>query len=257
MAALADQLDIPPDFAFELSIIVPARDEGDTIVHLLFDLRRHFPGAEIIVVDNASTDDTVVKALSVPRVRVLYEHTPGKGHAMRRGALFASRAFLLFHDADSEYSVEDAREVVSSVVCGQSGNPNRVMGIGVRAWRLSWLPLVSFGVNLVVRTILDWRYRHSPEDVLTGTRCLSRDLFLAMQTQSAGFAIETEISRLVVASGIPVVSLPVRYTPRTRAEGKKINWRHFGPILREAVSRREAPLQNLLSAPPSRAAVAR
>lgn len=223
----------------ELSIIVPAKNEAATIVLLLLRMRAAFPDAEIIVVNNASSDNTAHLAQNVKGIRVLSEVMPGKGHAMRCGALAASGSVVMFHDADAEYSIEDARAVAYGVLDVHPEYRKNLMIIGVRAWRLHWLPLVSFGVNNLIRLIFWMRFKNAPEDVLTGTRCLSRDAFLKMDTKSPSFSIETEITRLAILSRMKIDALPVRYTPRKHTEGKKINWRHLPPILFEAFSRKE------------------
>lgn len=220
----------------DLSIIVPARNEAATIVPLLARMRISFPNAEIIVVDNGSSDATARLAAGIEDVRVVSEPIPGKGNAMRCGARTAQGSVLLFHDADAEYCIEDARNVAFTVL--YADQRDRLMVIGVRAWRLHWLPFISFGVNNLIRLIFWWRFGSAPEDVLTGTRCLSRATFLAMDTQSPTFSIETEMTRLALASNMKIEALPVRYTPRRHTEGKKINWRHLPPILFEALSRR-------------------
>lgn len=223
----------------DLSIIIPAKNEAATILPLLERMRRSFPLAEIIVVDNASTDETGLIATSMQDIVVVKEDLPGKGNAMRHGALTASRSVVMFHDADLEYDVADARSVAEVVLEAPVGERHRTMAIGVRAWRLHWLPVVSFGVNNLVRMLFWMRFRAAPEDVLTGTRCLTREAFLKMDTQSPSFAIETEITLVALKAGMNIQAMPVRYTPRKHSEGKKINWRHLLPILWTAVSRRK------------------
>jgi len=220
----------------DLSIIIPARNEAATILIILKRMRHHFPHAEIIVVDNASTDSTGLIAASLPDVVVVRENQSGKGNAMRCGARAAKRPALMFHDADTEYSVEDARSVVDALIDAHPSDRDNIMAIGVRAWRLHWLPVVSFGVNNLVRIIFWLRFGDAPEDVLTGTRCLTRETFLRMDTRSQFFAIETEISRIALKTGMSVPSFPVRYTPRKHSEGKQINWKHLPAILLAAIA---------------------
>jgi len=224
-----------------LSVVIPARNEEASIGRIVREVRETFPSAEIVVVDNASTDGTFAAALRTGEAIVVREPLPGKGRAMRMGATVATRDLLLFQDADLEYFVTDARAVVRAVLAPAGGRPC-AMAIGVRAWRLSWLPVVSFAVNALIRAILQLRFGAAPDDVLTGTRCLARDYFVALDTASPTFAIETELSRLVIAGGGDVVGVPVRYTPRTRAQGKKISLRHLWPIVAEACATRTPAL---------------
>lgn len=234
-----------------LSIVIPARNEEASIRAVILAARAHFPEAEIVVVDNASTDGTAAVATSTGEVVVIREPSPGKGNAMRAGARSATRDLVMFHDADTEYMMDDALEVVGRVMFAGRGRSDSTMAIGVRAWRLSWLPLVSFGVNGLIRAIFQLRFGQAPEDILTGTRCLSREYFLQLDTSSPTFAIETELTRLVVASGGDVVGVPVRYTPRSRAQGKKIGWRHLLPILAQAFATR-SPAFDRRAAPAAR-----
>lgn len=142
----------------------------------------------------------------------------------------------MFHDADLEYEVADARCVAAKILVQSPSERHNTMVIGVRAWRLHWLPIVSFGVNGLVRAIFWLRYRSAPEDVLTGTRCLTREAFLKMNTHSPSFAIETEITQSALQSNITIIAKSVRYTPRKHNEGKKINWWHLPHILWMAAS---------------------
>ena len=222
----------------DLSIIVPAKNEASTITPLLEKIRFLFPKAEIIVVNNASTDNTAHLAATVNGVRVVMEAKHGKGHAMRCGAITAKGSVVMFHDADSEYSVEDSRVVAYSILDVHPEHRKRMMVIGVRAWRLSWLPIVSFSVNSLIRMIFWLRFRSAPEDVLTGTRCMSREVFINMNTQSNSFSIETEITRLAISTEMVISAFAIRYTPRKHSDGKKINWRHLPPIILEAFSRK-------------------
>jgi len=233
-------VDDPHRNEHELSIIIPAKNESDSIIPVLAKMRHFFPLAEIIVVDNASTDNTAELAKTVHGVRVVHGKSPGKGHAMRCGALASTRNVLMFHDADSEYSVADAHSVAEALLDTPMEYRRYMMAIGVRAWRLNWLPVVSFGVNNLIRTIFWLRFKSAPEDVLTGTRCLTREAFMLMDKQSPAFAIETEITLIALKAKMSVTALPVRYTPRKHSEGKKINWKHLPSLLRASVSRRES-----------------
>ncbi len=220
----------------ELAIIVPFVNEERTIGALLTDLVRCFPGAEIIAVDNNSTDSSVVEAEAIPKIIVTQEGWQGKANAMRKGVEVSTRSVILFVDADLEYRVDDMPDIALSVL--NDADRDGVMAIGVRAWQLNWLPVISFGVNWLVRAIIKTRYGTSPDDCLTAVRCLTKATIYEMNTLSPNFSIETEISRLSVAMGLRIKSSMIRYTPRTYEEGKKIRWRHLMPIINEAFSSR-------------------
>lgn len=88
-----------------VSVVVPARNEEKNIPHLLNSLRKlHYLKTEIIVVDDASSDNTVAIASHYP-VKIISTDTPsgwmGKSWACQVGAELASGKYLLFTDADT------------------------------------------------------------------------------------------------------------------------------------------------------------
>ena len=213
-----------------LSIVIPARNEARSVQQVLRALRSHFPGAEVLLVDNGSTDGTSELASQVEGVRVVREARPGKGHAMREGVRVARGAFVLFHDADTEYEVRDAQAVVARTI--EKGG----CGIGVRHVSFERLRWSSWIANRIIQGLLQYRFGHVVSDVLSGTRCLRKEDFLKLQTRSAGFGIETEIAVACLKAGVPIHYADVRYTPRTGAEGKKIRAYHLFSLIRLAFS---------------------
>lgn len=219
-----------PATAPALSIVVPARNEAASVTDVLRSLKDQFPFAELILVDNASTDDTASRAATVPGVRVVMERCPGKGRAMRTGAEAASGAFVLFHDADSEYEVRDAVPVVErSMSTGHCVIGARVVAFDHLRWS-SWV------ANRVVQMMLRARFGARVADVLSGTRCMRRADFLSLDTRSAGFGIETELAVACLRKGLALEHRYIRYTPRTGAQGKKIRAYHLLSLIRIALS---------------------
>lgn len=212
-----------------LSIVVPARNEAHCAPDVLLSLRRQFPLAQLILVDNGSTDGTATLALQVPGVQVVTESCPGKGHAMRTGAQAATGEFILFHDADREYDVRDAQDVVESA---------RSLGgcvIGVRMVSFDSVRWSSWLANRTIQILLRLRFGKSIPDVLSGTRCMRRQDFMRLGTHASGFGIETEIAVASAKRGICLHSVGVRYRPRNALDGKKIRAWHLFALVRIAL----------------------
>lgn len=213
----------------DLSIVVCARNEEADVATVLGRLRECFPAAELILVDNGSTDDTARLAQGVSGVIVVQEAVPGKGGAMRAGAARATRAWLLFHDADLEYEVKDSVRVVWTAMQNERPCTGFRMVAYDRILASSWL------ANKLIRALLKLKTGVDVPDVLSGTRCLRTEAFRRLNTQSVRFGIETEITRGLLAGAAPVMWEPVRFYPRSAAAGKKIRVWHLLELIRQAL----------------------
>ncbi len=112
----------------QLSIILPAKNEAPALASLLPRLRAAHPGAEIIVVDDGSTDDTRsicrshgVECLSSP-------YSMGNGAAIKRGARAATGDILVFMDGDGQHDPADVTRMLDQLGRGYD------MVVGARDW---------------------------------------------------------------------------------------------------------------------------
>lgn len=213
-----------------LSVVVCALNEAKSIGQVLRPLRALYPSAQLILVDNGSTDGTAqVAQAAVPDVEVVYEPNAGKGNAMRAGAAYASRDWLLFHDADLEYDVADSFKVVQRAIiqnCSCAGS---------RMVEYDTLLVSSWLANRLIQTLLKIKTGVHIPDVLTGTRCISKEIFQSLNTISPHFGIETEITRALLDKKVLILSEPVRFYPRSIKAGKKIRLKHIFSLIYQAL----------------------
>ncbi len=114
----------------DVSIIIPAYNEserlGDPLRLVLDHLKKSGTNAEVIVVDDGSSDDTVAVAerafegLSADTARVVsYEKNRGKGFAVKTGLLDAKADIALFSDADLSTPIEEMSKLVAPIRSGE------------------------------------------------------------------------------------------------------------------------------------------
>lgn len=90
-----------------LTVVVPAFNEQDGIVPTLRSLQETLPGAEIIVVDDCSNDQTGRRAEELGAKVVRHEFNRGYGGALKTGMKHATRRYVAWFDADNEHRAED------------------------------------------------------------------------------------------------------------------------------------------------------
>ena len=209
-----------------LSIIIPARDEEDTLGDLLGDLMRVLPTiagwqAEVIVVDDGSTDQTAVIARSLG-ARVVQNHRkPGKGHALRAGFEAATGEFLLMLDADYSHRPEEIPVFLSAMrdeiglVIG-----SRVFGGSEEYTHIRALGNVFLSASMGLCT---GRYL---SDALNGFKFFRRSVFTDFTYTSQAFEIEIEIIANTLRSGYRVVEIVSHERARAGGEMKSRVIRH-------------------------------
>jgi len=97
-----------------LSIIIPVFNEADVITGLVKDVREAFSLAEIIVVNDGSTDGTAGQIPSEGIRVLMHERNRGYGAALKTGIRQAGREYVLFIDGDGQHPVEDVRRLVAA-----------------------------------------------------------------------------------------------------------------------------------------------
>lgn len=207
----------------ELSIIVPVYNEERTLATVMSALGAACAEAQIIYVDDGSSDRSlsILQAGARSQDLVLTKENGGKGSAIRTGLSQAAGIFTVIQDADLEYDpaqiimlLEEAKKHPGSAVFGSrflQKNPNIY-----KRFLLG---------NKVLTLIFNLLYGTRLTDSYTCYKLLPTDLFRKLDLTARGFELEAEICAKCVKNSIPIRELPVSYKPRTIEEGKKINWK--------------------------------
>src|SRR6185503_21268389 len=99
-------------------VVVPCHDEAASVGKVVADFRAALPGAEVLVVDNASTDGTAELARAAG-ARVVGEPRPGKGFALLTGFRAARDAdYFVMVDGDDTYPAEDVHQLLAAAEAG-------------------------------------------------------------------------------------------------------------------------------------------
>lgn len=213
-----------------LSIVIPAFNEDRYIGTLLERIRRVdlTPlGIEkqIIVVDDCSTDRTSAIAA---RAGVILERLPvhsGKGRAVRAGIARATGEYLIIQDADLEYDPNDYAPMIRAMTDNAADvvYGSRYLGRGRHAAQSIAAYLGGRSLS-VVGYLFTGRYL---TDTVTALRLFRREEVAALPLETSGFELDHELTARMLARGARIVEVPISYSPRTRAEGKKIGFRDW------------------------------
>ncbi|MFO0840319.1 MAG: glycosyltransferase family 2 protein [Phycisphaerae bacterium] len=236
-----------PDNSVRLaSIVIPVYNEAASVRRVLDRVcALRIPGAEleIIVVNDGSTDQTaeILDAYEFPpRVCGRVHHAPanlGKGAAMRTGIALAAGDAIAFQDGDLELDPDDLPALLEPVI---SGKAPVVFGSRFLAGYSRGVPLQTRWGNWFLTLATNVLFGARLTDMACGYKVLSRATAQSVRLRTVGFEIEPEITAKLCRLGIPIHELPVRYQPRTVAEGKKIRARDGLQYLRTLIAIRFA-----------------
>jgi dolichol-phosphate mannosyltransferase len=214
-----------------LSIVIPAFNEERFIGTLLEQIQAVNLEAlgvrkEIIVVDDCSRDRTaeIVSGFASARLHRMPANG-GKGRAVRAGLDLATGDYVIIQDADLEYDPRDYAPMMRAILDerGDIVYGSRYLGSGRRAGQ-SWSAYLGGRSLSVVCRLCTGTYL---TDTVTALKLFPRSVLAPLDLRTSGFELDHEITAKVLARGLTIVEVPVRYYPRSREEGKKIGWRDW------------------------------
>ena len=215
----------------KLSIIIPAYNEAGNICQVIGKVCNvvlpYGIGKEIIVVDDGSKDDTYDNAsrfvsdsnLPVKILRHLENH--GKGRAIRTALAEATGDYVIIQDGDLELDPNDIATLMKTMIDGgyEVVYGSRFLGRQNKSlYRSFYLGgrLVSHIANIL--------YGQSITDEPTCYKLMRTEVLRRFNLRCEGFEFCPEVTAKISKLGIKIHEVPIHYSPRTLAQGKKLRW---------------------------------
>jgi glycosyltransferase involved in cell wall biosynthesis len=215
-----------------LSVLMPVYNERDTLRTIVEEVHRA-PIApiriEIVAVDDCSTDgtrDLLQQLHAEGRIHKLHLQpvNRGKGAAIKQALGMSTGEIVLVQDADLEYTPEDWPVLLGPIIDGRAdacfgsrflGGPHRVLFF----WHSVGNKLLTMFSNMLTNLNLT--------DMETCYKAIRGEMAREIQPslRSDRFGFEPEITARLARANARIFEVPISYSGRTYAEGKKINWR--------------------------------
>jgi len=171
-------------------------------------LRADFPAAEIIVVDDGSTDTTPVICREYGVIHLRHPYSMGNGAAIKSGARRATGDIVVFMDADGQHDPSDIPRLLEKI------NEGHEMAVGARTWDTH--ASVGRGLaNRIYNRLASYMTGNRIDDLTSGfraarTRHFKRFLYLLPN----GFSYPTTCTMAFFRSGLPVAYVPIQANQR-------------------------------------------
>lgn len=238
---MSSQTGHPEDL--DVSVVIPCLNEAECIVGVVEEalaaIRNLGVAGEVVVVDNASIDDSAHRAAEAG-ARVVREEQEGYGHACRAGLATARGRFVVLGDGDGTYDFSSLGMFVDPLRNGS----DVVMGSRLRGTiedgAMPWLhrrvgnPFLSWMINSI--------FASNVSDAHCGLRSIKRENYEELTFTSGGMEFASEFVIEATLSGARIKEVPINYRRRAGGEPKlrtfRDGWRHLRLMLVRATRRR-------------------
>jgi len=216
-----------PREELRLSVLIPVYNARQTIELILDQVHAVPVPKEVICVDDMSTDGTgeiLDRLAAAGRIDQLIHHPTnrGKGAAIRTALAASTGNVVIVQDADLEYDPADWPALLEPIIEGQAdavfgsrflGGPHRVLYF----WH-------SVG-NATLTTFSNMFTNLNLTDMETCYKAVRGEIARSLRLTSDRFGFEPEITARLARADARIFEVPISYSGRTYAEGKKIGWK--------------------------------
>lgn len=193
-----------------LSIILPAKNEADGLRRLIPQLKRLYPDAEILVVNDGSTDATEAVCREHGARVINHPYSMGNGAAIKSGARNARGDVLVFMDADGQHDPEDIPHLLDKLDEGYK------MVVGARHAR-THASLTRRFANHWYNRLASFMTGYQIEDLTSGFRAADAECFRKfLYLLPNGFSYPTTSTMAFFRAGFPVTYVPIHAGKRDK-----------------------------------------
>jgi glycosyltransferase involved in cell wall biosynthesis len=191
-----------------LSVVLPAKNEAEGLARTLPALRALWPQAEVIVVDDGSSDETAAVAASHGARVLTSPYSMGNGAAIKRGARAAAGDVIVFMDADGQHDPNHIGLLLERLEAGYD------MVVGARA-RSGQANAGRGLANAIYNRLASWMTGHKVLDLTSGFRAVRAERFLEfVHLLPNGFSYPTTSTMAFFRSAYPVAYVPIPVAKR-------------------------------------------
>ena len=191
-----------------LSIVLPAKNETAGLQKVLPLIRAQYPEADLIVVDDGSTDDSADVATHYGARVVVHPRSLGNGAAVKSGARAAIGDVIVFMDADGQHRPEDISRLLTELNCGND------MVVGARSIK-SQAGAHRAVANTFYNWLASWMVGQTVSDLTSGFRAVRTTLFRKyLYLLPNGFSYPTTITMSFFRAGYSVSYILIDAPPR-------------------------------------------
>ncbi|MEK0431194.1 MAG: hypothetical protein RL139_998 [Gemmatimonadota bacterium] len=210
-----------------LSVLIPVYNEIATLDRILDAVHAIDVPKEVICVDDGSRDGTrerLAELHAAGRIDVLrlHDRNRGKGAAIRTALAASTGSIVIVQDADLEYDPADWPALLAPIVDGRAdavfgsrflGGPHRVLYF----WHYVGNRALTLFSNMLTNVNLT--------DMETCYKAIRGEVARALPLTSDRFGFEPEVTARLAQRQARIYEVPISYSGRTYAEGKKIGWK--------------------------------
>lgn len=209
-----------------LSIVVPVYNEERTLSTIIEKLHEHCAFAQLIFVDDGSKDRSlhILQKYARPGDLVLTKSNGGKGSAVRMGYEHAEGDYTVVQDADLEY---DPAEIPELLAYAEQEHLPALFGSRRLKKQKQFIHLAFFIGGTVLTYTCNILHGTRLTDQPTCYKMVRTDILRTLPLRENDFRFDPELTAMLARRGITISEYPISYHPRSKAEGKKINWRDW------------------------------